>query len=524
MRNPLKTLGDALSAAGEQDPETRARQGATSYAPGSVDEVPAPDDLADEFDFYRETPFVNAALRQFAADVMEPGVRVTADSDETADWFNGGDAAPDAPSGGFLSQAAVVAGERNQPLEDHLRQAVIQHEAAGNILAEKVKDDPTDSDPDYTGFMHIRPESVKLVTQENRPILLGPDDGRESAGIVTTRRGETAAYLQYHEGSILGQRDGGNYYADRDTVALSTNDVIKVARNPVPGEVWGESVIHPAADLIRGLKQILRDNEQAIQTKAYGIWSVAFGREMIEMPGAQDNELIEWGEQEQSEFVNDKIGREMGPGDIVGHDGNISFEKFEGEIANGLLDVIELYVKLIVTALPTPLYAVGIEADINQFVTAQQEPRYEKRVLDMRQTLAGAYEPALIEIAEQQGLSTEGLSLTIEPDEDASPIRSLDDEEMERIETFTTALKNVYGSGNATTYLDEEELADLVLQLPEEAIADSDVEEMPAMDETNPQVQAQFATSQPEEPPGPSPPPPESEGGTATDGGTDEGE
>jgi hypothetical protein len=279
MQNPLTRFAEALSAAGDQEPETRSREGATSYHPGRIDEVPAPETLADEYRYYRETPFINAALRQFGADVVEPGARVDADSEGTEEWFNDE----------FLPQAGVVAGEPNQPFRQILFQAAIQHEAAGNILVEKVKANPREQNPTYTGFMNIRPESVELVTQPNRPILLDADASIEDSDVPTTPRGEPAAYLQYHDDSILGRR---GRYTDRDVVALSTNDVIKVARNPVPGAIWGESVIHPVADLVRGLKQILRDNEQAIQTKAYGIWSVAFGREVLELPGGQ-NELIE---------------------------------------------------------------------------------------------------------------------------------------------------------------------------------------------------------------------------------------
>lgn len=489
MRNPFRALGEALSAAGEQDPETRVRQGATSYSPGSVDEIPAPKDLADDYEFYRETPFINAALHQFASDVVESGYRVEADSDETADWFNDE----------FLEQAGVVAGERNQDFALTLYQSVIQHEAAGNILVEKVKQNPNESDPTYTGFMHIRPESVKLVTEENRPLLIDPD-ATDRDEVVLTKRGEAAAYLQYHEGSLLGQRD---YYSGRDVVPLSTNDVIKVARAPVPGEVWGDSVLHSVRDLVRGLKQILRDNEQAIQSKAYGIWSVAFESEVRTFDGYHEPELVEWDGDAQSDFLNNQIGSEMGPGDIVGHDGNISFEKFEGEVADELLDVIELYVKLIVTALPTPLYAVGLESNINQFVTAEQETRYDKRVRDLRQDLEQAFTPALKEIAEQQGYSPEGLQLRLEPEEDESPIHALDDGAMDRLSTFTTALKNVYGNGGATSYLDEEALAELVLQLPADAIAEDDIEEI-RLDESDPEVQAQFESQQGEE--GPPPP------------------
>lgn len=491
--NPIRRLGEALQVAGEQNPETQTRQGATSFVEGSVDEIPAPKDLADEYDFYRTTPFINASLNQFASDVVEPGYRVEADSDETADWFNDE----------FLPQAGIVAGEREQDFGKILEQSVVQYNAAGNILVEKVKNNPAADTPIVTGFMHIRPESVKLVTEDNRPILVTPDQ-TDLDGVVQTRRGEAAAYLQYDDGSILGQRGA---FQERDTVPLSINDVIKVARSPIPGEVWGESVIHSVGDLVRGMKQIIRDNETAIQSKAYGIWSVAFGTEVLEFGDYAEPELLEWDEDDQTQFLEEQIGSQMGPGDIIGHDGNISFEKFEGELADGLIDVIELYIKLIITALPTPLYAVGFESNINQFVTAHQETRYEKAIREMRQTLAQAFEPALEEIAEQQSLPTEGLTLRIEPEEDESPVMSLDDDEMERLNAFTTSLADVYGNGGASSFLDEETLAELILQLPSDAIADTDIQEM-AINEDNPQVQTQFSEGQ-------QPPP----GQAATDGG-----
>lgn len=484
MRNPLSRFADALSAAGQQSPELKRRLGSGVHVPGNVETVPAPEDLADEYDLARETPFVIASYYQFASDVLAPGHRVEADSDETQEWFNDE----------FLPEAGVVAGERNQDFAGILTQAVVQYLAAGNILTEKVKADPTASNPTYTGFMHIRPESVKLVTQDDRPILVDPDadvSGR-TAEIPDTKRGETPAYLQYHEGSLLGQR---GRYTDRNVVALSTNDVIKVARNPVPGEIWGDSATHSFADLLRGLKQILKDNEKAIQSKAYGIWSVAFGRELIEDPTSGDAELIEWSEDAQTEFIENKIGREMGPGDIVGHDGLVDFEKFEGEVASDLLDVIELYVKLIVSALPNPLYSVGFESDINQFVTQAQEPRYEASVREMRETLVDAFQPPLEEIAEQQGLPTEGFALRIEPEVDESPIHALDSDAMERMNQLTSSFADVFGPGEAAAHIDDEKLAELVLQLPDDAFGE-EIEDVPDLDESDENVQAQFREQQ----------------------------
>ncbi|MFC6825684.1 hypothetical protein [Halopelagius fulvigenes] len=488
MRNPLSTLADALRHEA-QTPETRTENGTGSFTAGNVDTVSAPEDRYDDWLTYKTTPFINAGLGQYAADVVEPGCRMVADSDETEAFFNGGDDAPDGtPDGGFLENAGIIAGQTHQDFTAVLRQAALLYVAAGDVLAEHVKGEDGEK---ITGFMCIPPWSVTLKTLDKRPILLSPDASGDE--IIQTKRGEAAAYLQYHKRSVLGQR---GKYDGKDVVPLSQNDVTKIARDPDPGELWGTPATHSVRDLVRGLKQILKDNENAIQTKAYGIWSLAFETGVVE---AGDEVIVtEWSANEQSEFIEEKIGSEMGPGDIIGHDGTVTFEKFEGEIADGLLNVINLYIKLIVSALPVPLYAVGFEENINQFVTTQQERRYEKRVIDLREELTDGFLPAMKRVAEQRDLDTSGMDLVLEPDDDDSPIRSMDADELEAAASYGKLIEFVFGD-KAYQYFDREYLADLIMQLPGDALDEAAFEESDTSEESPPPVEELPDLAQPPE-------------------------
>lgn len=449
MQNPLHYAEALAHKVLSQDPETITRDGRASFGQRGVDEVSPPEDLADEYELYETTPFIEAALNQYAADVLDPGYRVIADSGETANWFNDE----------FLPQAGIVGGQRHQDFGGVLEQAVIQYLAAGNIIVENVKNDSDE----ITGFLHINPASVTLETEPKKPILVDPEaDSEDWFDGELTARDEAAAFVQYDDQSVLGLR---GRFEGRDDIPLSQNDVTFRPRSPPAGEIWGRPITRAIADEVSEFKQILRDNAKAIQSKAWGIWSLAFQTEAVE---AGDEVIVtEWSEDDQDDFV-DSVGS-MEPGDLIGHDGSIDFERFEGEVPDEILDVLEAYVKIIVTALPTPLYAVGFESNINQFVVKQQEQIYDNHVANMRRVLEETFQPALEQAAEDHGHSTEGLELKIEPEEDESPIRSLEVDDIEKFALYMDGLKSVFGK-NAARAFEPEDFADLILQLPEDAI------------------------------------------------------
>lgn len=429
--------------------------GYVSVGGGATAEIAPPDTLDEEFDLYKDTGFVSAAIHQYADDVTQPGVRVTAKSEETENWFEDE----------FLPQAGLVGGQRHQEFSQFLYQDVIQYLAAGNILDENVKN----GDDKITGFMHINPASCKAMTEPNKPILRAPEAtekdwwGKGDGEYQKTSRGDAAAFVQYHPESVLGQK--GMYKDDdRDEIPLSLNDVTYRPRTPPAGKIWGIPIMRNIKEELIEFKNIRRDLARAIRTKAWGIWSVSFDTEVIE---TKDEVLVEGWEKKEMDNFTEGVG-EMEPGQLVGHDGSISFEKMQGDVPEEVLEVLEAYVKLIVSSLPPPLYAVGFEDNINQFVVKEQEEIYESSVESMRTTLSNTWTPTLKQVAKDHGKDPEGLELLIEAPEDSSPIRSMEVDDLEKFALFADGLSNLLGQ-DAYRAFDPEMFADLVAQLPVDA-------------------------------------------------------
>lgn len=433
-------------------PETIIRNGRGISYGGSaeVDTLDAPETLDEEYRMYETTPIIHAAIAQHADDSTGCGHRATADSDDAEEWLNET----------FLPRAGIVGGERHKDFGGILKQSVVQYFGYGTLLCENVKNDHEQ----LTGFLAIRPPSVKLVTEDRRPILLDPDGGEEGAPM--TPRGEQAAFLQYHNGSILGQK---GEFENRPVVPLSQNDVTKKSRNPGAGDIWGVPVTRPIKDRVTALKQKLKDNERAIRTKAYGIWGIGFNTETIE---TADRFIVEeWEDDEQRDFVSG-LENKIGPGGLFGHDGSIDIEQFEGSVADGLLNYVKFDIQWIISALPSPMYAIGFANDINQFVVKRQEERYEKRIEATRKMLEQTWTPALKQACRDHGFDDSGVELHVEPEDDDSPVRSLDDDDITKFQNYAKGLKDLFGSKPYTAFDDAESFGNLVAQLPEEALRD----------------------------------------------------
>ena len=504
--NPLRGLGEALQERLRQPVETVSRTARFDISGSGVDEIDPPSDLDQYWNQYKSTGIVRSNINQFVSDVVEPGVRVDADNDATAAYFTGDDGAPpETPDGGFLDNCAVVAGEKHKPFLPLLKTTIANRWVRGTALTELLKSEPDDADSPIPGLYPVRPETVYPQVLANKNILIEPDQ-TDLDGVELTQRGEAAAYIQFDDESILGRRLGG---LENETVPLSQNDVSKQVLDPDIGGpdgneqgVFGEPIMAAISTDVAEYNRTKRDRYRAVQTKAYGVWLAKFNEEIRDL-GNNQKEIIEWPEEDQNDWV-----RELGdidPGDIITADGEIELDKFESEVPD-LSATLDHYVDDITSPLPAPKYSIGHSGDINQFVTDKQEERYRDVIEEERQYQERKWTDVLRMVAERHdALDPAGLQVKLQPPKDDSPVLSLTDEEMDRLGTFTTALKNVYGAGTVATYLDEEKLAEVVLQLPEDAIADSTIEAMPAMDESDEQVQAQFGGEQspePSEPPG----------------------
>lgn len=465
----LRSGWEVLQSRLRQPVETVTRTTRLDIAGSGVDEIDPPEDIDQYHEQYKDTAIVRSNINTFVSDVVEPGARVEAASDQTQDYFMGGDAAPsDTPDGGFLENCFVLAGQKHQRFYPGLKNTVTQRWTRGTVTVEYLKKNPASADSEITGFYHIRPETLKAQTHKHTNILISPDE-TDVDGVEMTKRDEAAAYIQFDDRSILGRRVDG---FEEDSIPLSQNDVLKQVLDPdIGGDstdeegIFGTSILESVSQDIAEYHEIKRDRARAIKTKAYGLWDASFNKEVHEFGNGQV-EVTEWSEDDQGDWI-DGAG-EIGPGDIMGHDGSIELQRFPSEVPQ-LDGVLDHYVDDITSPLPAPKYAIGHEENINQFVSQQQENRYEKLIHEERRYQEQSWTEALQLVAERKGLDTEGLKLVIEPKEDESPVRSLDDEEIDRIRVYTQALKDVYGSGSAATYVDEEVLRELVLQLPEDS-------------------------------------------------------
>jgi len=417
---------------------------------------------------YRTTPLLRAPINQFADDVVSAGYRVQADSDEARDYLSE-----------WCESAAVIAGERNRDLRELLRGIPIQTEARGPALIEHA---PARERDVIAGLTFVDPSTVTAYKQPGTDMLVRPGDDYED--VPETDDGEAAAYVQ-HEGT-------------NDERRLSQSEVTKLVNDPDVGDVFGTSSIAPIADRVEALRSKLQDNEQAIESLAWGQWFVGF--DPLKLRDTDGSEtLVEWDDAGMDDFMDDLETIE--PGDQVGHDGTIDVENIPGEVAD-ILEYLQFDIDWILSAMPAPKFAVGWETDINQFVSDSQERAHEQRVQAMRHRIERALTPVLKQVAEENGYSSDGVVLRLEPEEETSPILSLDDEEIERIERYAAAVDSLTGPTDPRTLVDDAALRDHVLQLPEDAEPSEDDASgngfdarSATVDETDPEVQRQPRTA-----------------------------
>lgn len=489
---PIRRRFEALQQRLSQTVETVTRNSRIFIESSDVDDLNPPEDIDEYHEYYKNTGIVRGNINQFVRDVVGPGVRIEAEDETTEAYFTGDDDAPEfAPPGGFLDNCAVIAGERNQPFYPYLKASIVQKYTRGTALHEYLKPPDQRTDPEFQiqGFKHVRPETVSARTLANTNILLSPDavddpdislDDEE-----VTPRDEAAAYVQFDDNSIVGQRRDG---LDRSEIPLSQNDVLKQVNDAdIGGDdgledgIWGTSPVGAAAEDIAEYKQIKRDRARAIKTKAYGVWSAEFNTEVTE--AGDEIILQEWDDSEQDDWVDD-VGN-LGPGDIIGHDGSIDLDQWEPQVPDLNDDLLHL-VDDILAPLPAPKYATAHGEQITQHVTNEQSESYRDLIEEERKAQERDWTQAFREVAQRHpDLDPAGLTVQIRPEESSNPVADLDDEQIQKMEQFMAALNNGLGDVPIDSVLDVKEFLTTTMDIPEEAFAEGDVE----VDEGSPQVQ-----------------------------------
>lgn len=461
----------ALSSRFRQTVQTRSSSPVLGTFSRGVETVQPADGVDEFYAVYEDTAIVFTSLWNFSSDVWEPGIRIEAEDDEAEEWLEEE----------WLPQAAILYGGKHNDFLPFGKHTTIQRWCRGGALIEHVRADPDDPDSMITGVNFIPPETVSFVPYEHKPILVDPDppstlEDELPDELPETRRGELPAYIQYHQHAP--------HPTKRDPIPLSQNDVTRTIFNGDAAGVgtdldnfWGTPITEIVAEDVAGFKNILRDKETAIKNKAYGLWAMAFDREVLEYTDIDDKtgetvnvtEIIEWSEEDKDQVANE-IEEDMGPGGILTHDGEIELDRLDGEVPE-LIDDLEFYVSNITAALPTPLYVVGFESNINQFVVEGQDTRYQQLIDQERQTLQRTFSSLLERVIESHpDHETEWVRFKIEPEEEKSPVLSMTDEETQRLQQWASAFDTLRGDVPVDSIMDREELLTLILQLPEDSV------------------------------------------------------
>lgn len=497
QRGRLRRAWDTLQDTVRQPVQSVTRSATLQATSGNVEDIDPPEDIDELVDLYYDLGFIRKNINEFAADVTEPGIRVESEHEPTEAYFNGGDAAPEsAPDGGFLSEAFVI-DEKRQPFDRCLELTVKERWRRGTVLVEKLYSEPDEADSIITGFKHIRPETVSARTYENTNQLVAPDD-TENADL-TTARGEAAAWVQFDEESILGRRTRAQRFLQTETsIPLSQNDVLKQTldqniggENPEDG-VFGESILRSIRDSAEEFRTISRDEAEAIQRIAFGVHTAQFNDYIID---AGDQYFHVTWDDEDIASAESKL-ENLSAGEVITTDAKVDLERFAPDLPD-LDRPMRRRIREIIDPLPAPFYKHAFADEINQFVTEDQRADYQDLIRNERGYQAESWAQVFRDVARRHdALEAEGLSVTIEPDDEDSPIHSLGDDDVERIATFASAMADLFGPGGAPAYVDEEAILTQVLQLPEDAVVaggdDAAEQAAETLDESDAAVQEQF--------------------------------
>jgi len=492
----MSRLGDALSAIREYTPEPetqeiaerardvfsrlrrerRSRRGTisaqTSRSQREVGHVDPPrDDLAKYWDQKENNPVIGAPIEQFDDDVLADGWRIEADDEETQKFATE-----------WCKECGIVYGETDEDLIEVVSEINQQFDAKGNVAVEKV---PAAEDRDVIAAIKLVPiDTLSYKTRPNSSVLLQPDDVEHFPNAPSTDHDTAAAYVQYDP-------QGNGSWPDQDPNYLDNDQIVRYVKNSEPGSLTGEGDVAPISQRAEKFKEKMLNNELSIESMAWGQWFFGFEPMVIETEDG-GTEIIEFDDQSMNEFEKKVEG--LKPGAQITHDGKINVQNVPGEVAD-ILGYLEFDVEYILSSLPAPKYLVGWADNINRDITTEQKEAHEQDKQTRRRLHSRKLTPIVREVCEQEGYDPEGLRLVFEPEPDESPVMSLSTDETERVLNLSKALKNVAGSGEPTTLIEEDALLSLLLQLPEDVALPADANKAAqaaaAVDEDDPQVREQ---------------------------------
>ena len=485
--------GDVSPQARDERPITVGREEHT--------QEPDRDDIQRWRDEYYENPLIRNPVRNFAADVVEPGYRVLVDPGEDAEEPSVPAEYPMADYRGlelsaalekWLSSAAIVGGRFDRDFSDLLEDVVIDLRGRrGTALIEHAYDDPREREF-ILGLRAFKAETTTAYTREGKRILLRPDDTeidfetvavQDISGDPTrfdtapqTPAGKAAAFVQFDD--ILGN------YDEHDDIPFALDDVTVISNDPDTGTIFGEPDTAAVVDRSEELREMFSDTAQAIKAVGYGHWLAR----------------VDTDDEDEAKALLDSLDPTT-PERIDVTNYQVELDQFDSDVPSNV-DHIKQQIEYILTALPTPLYRVGFAGDINRDVTDVQQDDYREEVSRERDRLESAFHDLLHQKAREflTG-SAKGdakldvdVALRIRPAEAESP---LEDEAVDPDEfsSLMQGLKAGAPGGAVEQVVPPHEIRETFLGLspePPEA-PDANAEALlPRPDETDPDVRATF--------------------------------
>jgi len=449
---------------------------------------------------YYDSPLIRNPIRNFAADVTEPGYRVQVDagdaeeptvpSDYPMAEFRG--MALSAALERWLSSCAIVGGRFDRDFSDLLEDVVIDLRGRrGTALVEHAYDDPRERDH-LLGLRAFKAETTTAYTREGKRILLRPDDTEidfETVAVQniagdptrfdtapTTPAGNAAAFVQFDD--ILGD------YNERDDIPFALDDVTIISNDPDTGTIYGEPDVASVIERSEELREMFSDTAQAIKAVGYGHWLAR----------------VDTDDEDEAKALLDSLDPTT-PERIDVTNYQVELDQFDSDVPSNV-DHIKQQIEYILAALPTPLYRVGFAGDINRDISSVQQDDYREEVARERDRLESAFHDLLHQKA-REFLTGDAKSdaeldvdvaLRIRPAEAESP---LEDEAVDADEfsSLMQGLKAAAPGGAVEQVVPPHELRERFLGLsaePPEA-PDADAEALlPRPDETDPEVRETF--------------------------------
>lgn len=407
----------ALEAARTAEPQTSTPSNGGLYGGRNAinRDDPPKNDYQKVRQLYRSHPIVGPCINTRAAEVVEPGIRIEANDEDTQQYLRD-----------RAQTLAFYAGERNKPLLPLLWQIARDYDLDGMPCLELVRSDDAidldsvaddrlddagidlDTDREYRQIEALKlvdPSTLSFYTEPRSSLLINPDTPPRAAlrddmdfstsDLHRTKYGEFAAYVQYPDG----------FTYDRDPVYLSQHDLLRIPRRPDfdrrdstgvtaaessrVGPNRGVSIVESVTMEAERWRARMQDYNASIAGMAYPRLQVEF-EDFVRAEGSNQEEHVVWNDktirQTMNKFDRDPDDQQFSlsdeykdPGGMFGSPPGINLSLHEGDVPE-VMPSLKYSTYVICAGLETPPYAIGFGEEYNRRITQEIETRFERSI------------------------------------------------------------------------------------------------------------------------------------------------